>query len=154
MKDREYYERLISDSLDRHLAPDEQKMLQEGMTRYPELGRFEADLRGQAELIKKLPEVKTDMPLVILAKKLHKRGLPGIVWNIRVSVPLPVAALLVLVVAGSLLFSLYSKRPSETQERALLTKPIEYIQIERLKPARAVLIQQNENENQTNKEAL
>ncbi len=154
MKDREYYERLISDSLDRQLSPQEQEDLHRGMTQYPELLKFEQDLHAQTELVRKLPQQHTDAPLAIPERKRGKQGLLRAAWNIRISVPLPVAAVLALLVTGSLLIGVFSGQPPQVHETRPATKPVEYVQIERLKPAKAVLIEPRRNDQSPEKEAL
>ncbi len=154
MKDREYYERLISDGLDGSLSQDEAEELELAMREYPELAEFKVQLIKQATLVRSLPELSTGAALRLSDEKPEKRGIMWSLWNIRLSVPLPAAALLALVVVGSVLFGLYTKQTTEEPGEIQQATVIKYVQIERLKPATAVLIQSTPNENQSKKEAL
>ena len=154
MKNREYYERLISDSLDRMLSAAEAEELEQGMREYPGLAEFRATTLKQAELIRSLPELKVYSALKPSFAKLEKRGILWSLWNIRVSLPLPVAALVLLAVLSSVLFGIYAKKALSVAATVRQTTRIEYIQIERLKPAKAILIQQNQDESQSGKESL
>jgi hypothetical protein len=154
MKDREYYEKLISDSLDSPLSRGEAKELELAMREYPELAEFKAELIKQATLVRSLPELRTDAPLMLSKEKPARGSVLWSLWNIRLSVPLPAVALLTLVVVGSVLFGLYTKQAPEEPGETRQATVIKYVQIERLKPATAVLLQSNPNENQSKKEAL
>lgn len=154
MKKREYYERLISDSLDRTLSSTEVEELEQAMREYPDLVEFRETVLKQAELMRSLPEfaVRADLPRE--GKRVARRNVFRLLWNIRVALPLPVAALLLLALLGSVLVSL---RPGESPSTTTLhQKPttIQYVQIERLEPAAAVLIEQNENEHSSQEETL
>ncbi len=154
MKDREQYERLISDSLDRPLSPAEKAELEQAMRQYPELAEFKAELIKQATLVRSLPELSTDAALRLSNEKPARRGVLWSLWNIRVSMPLPVAAVVLLALVGFVLFGSLTRPTPEVPVMTQQAAMIEYVQIERLKPATAVLIQQNQNENQSDKEAL
>jgi hypothetical protein len=155
MKDREYYERLISDSLDRPLTPSEESELEQAMRVYPELAEFKKTLTTQAELVRSLPEQKARGVLnqpAVTPKRQH--GFLRSLWNIRVTVPLPVAVVVVLALIG---FALFSSFRVGTSEEPVITRPataIEYVQIERLKPAAAVLVPRDKQTRRTQKEAL
>lgn len=154
MKDREQYERLISDSLDRPLSQAEETELQKAILKYPELVEFKAELIKQATLVRSLPELRTDAALRLSNEKPAQRGVLWSLWNLRVSLPLPVAAVLVLALIGFALFGSLTRPTPEVPVMTQQATMIDYVQIERLKPATAVLIQQSDNKNQSHKEAL
>ena len=154
MKDREYYEQLISDSLDRPLTQGESEELRLAMQEYPELSKFKAVLIKQAALARSLPELSTHVALKVSAEKPARRGLLRTLWNLRVSVPLPVAVVIVLALIGFALFGPYTRPATEVPKMTYRAAVIDYVLIERLKPATAVLIQPNQNRNQSKKEAL
>jgi hypothetical protein len=154
MKDREQYERLISDSLDRPLSQVEETKLQEAILKYPELAEFKAELIKQATLVLSLPELRTDPALRLSEEETAHRGILWSLWNLRISVPLPVAAVLVLALVGFALFGALTRPTLEAPVMTQQAKTIEYVQIERLKPATAILILQSDNKNQSHKDAL
>lgn len=154
MKNREYYERLISDSLDGTLSAAEAKELEQAVREHPELAEFKAATLKQAELVQSLPQFTMDTALTPSVDKSEKRGILWSLWNTRVSLPIPVAAVMLLAVLGSVLFGIYAKEAPSVSITNQQATTIKYIQIERLKPATAVLIQQNQNENPSKKETL
>jgi hypothetical protein len=147
MKDREYYERLISDSLDRELSQAETEELKQALQHYPDLAQFQQEVMKQAEILRSLPEFSTPATLVLSREHVTRPGLFRSLWNRRVSVPLPIAALLLLVFVGVWLLGVFANPLAKAPVTKHGLQGIEYVQIERLKPATAVLIQQNEIKN-------
>ncbi len=153
MKDHEYYERLISDSLDRELSQAEIEYLKQALQRYPDLAQFQQEVMKQAEILRSLPEFSAAATLKLSRERMTTPGFFHSLWNRRVSVRLPIAALLILAFVGVWLLGVFANPLAKTPMTKHGLQGIEYVQIERLRPATAVLIQQNENENSTNKEA-
>jgi anti-sigma factor RsiW len=147
MKDREYYERLISDSLDRELSQAETEELKQALQRYPDLAQFQQEVMKQAEILRSLPEFSTPATLRLSRERVTTPGFLRSLWNRRVSVPLPIAALLLLAFMGVWLLGMFANPLAKAPVTKHGLQGIEYVQIERLKPATAVLIQQNEIKN-------
>lgn len=154
MKDREYYERLISDRRDRPLSKAEAEELKQAMQKDPELVQFEQEVMKQAGVVRSLPDFSTAATLKLLPERAKSQSLFQSFWNIRVSLPLPIVVLLLLTFAGFALFGMFTNRFSEAPETRRGLPAIEYVQIERLKPAKAVLIEPEQDKKTANKEAL
>jgi hypothetical protein len=154
MKNRDYYERLISDSLDRPLSEVEVEELEKALQESPELAEFKAGLIRQAALARSLPELSTSVALKLPCARRDRNGIIWSLWNVRLSVPVPVAAILALVVVGSVLFGTHTRPVPEKPPVMRQAVSIEYVQVERMKPVKAVLIEQNPKENERDKEEL
>jgi hypothetical protein len=154
MKDREFYQRLISDSLDRPLSSVESEELKQAIRDDAELARFQRAVMKQAEVIRSLPDFSTATALRLPPERAVSRSFFKSLWNMRISLPLPAAALLVLTFVGIVLYGMFMSRISEEPKTKQLAKEIKYVQIERLKPAKAVLLQQDQDNNSPNKEGL
>ena len=154
MKNREYYERLISDSLDRPLSEVEVQELENTMPALPELAEFKTELIKQATLARSLPELSAGAALKLPSARRDRNGIIWSLWNVRFSVPMPVAAILALVVIGSVLFGTRTRPVPEKPPVMRQAVSIEYIQVERMKPVKAVLVEQNPKESQRDKEEL
>jgi hypothetical protein len=154
MKDREYYQRLISESLDRPLSSVESEELKQAIRDDAELARFQRAVMKQAEVIRSLPDFSTEAALRLPPERSVSRSFFKSLWNIRISLPLPAAALLLLAFVGIGLYGMFTSRISEEPKTKQWAQEIKYVQIERLKPAKAVLIQQKQDNNSPNKEGL
>ncbi len=154
MKNREYYERLISDSLDRPLSEAEVRELENAIPAFPELAEFRTELTRQARLARTLPKLTAGAALKLPPARRQRTGIIRSLWNVRLSVPVPVVAILALVVIGSVLFGTRTRPVTEKPPVMRQAVSIEYVQVERLKPVKAVLVEQNPKESQRDKEEL
>ncbi len=152
MKDREYYERLISDSLDRPLSGVESEELKGAIRDDAELARFQRAVMKQAEVIRSLPDFSPAAALKLPPERANSRSFFRSLWNTRISLPIPAAAFLMLTFVGIGLYGMFMNRISEEPKTKQLAKEIQFVQIERLKPAKVVLIQQNQDNSSLNKE--
>jgi predicted solute-binding protein len=108
----------------------------------------------QADLVCTLPEFKVDTPLSASADRPERAGVLWSLWNFRVSLPLPLAALVLVLFVGSVLMTIYAKAvPSATTADQQAAK-IQYVQIERLEPVSAVLVEHEEGQDLPKKESL
>lgn len=139
MKDREYYERLISDSLDRQLTSEEVAELERALRTDSDLARFRQDLITQSEAARRLPALELDRPLRTSQPQVETMGIWRRLWTRRISIPLPAAASLALIILGAGVYGILSSRSTTRDARQPVGK-VEYVQIERLKPAEARLI--------------
>ena len=140
MKDREYFERLISDMLDGPLPDGKADELERHLAESPESVRFLRDALDQSRILQRLPEVAMNRPL----EASRRKGVSS-VWRLRLAVPLPVAAAVAILVAGLAWVSLRpSGAPSERKSQPVSEASVQYVQIEKLAPASAVLVSSSE----------
>jgi hypothetical protein len=139
MKDREYYERLISDSLDRQLTASEAEELELALRSNPGLAQFRQDLMQQSKAARRLPLLESAKPLRTSQPRAEVAGLWRRLWTRRISIPLPAAASLVLIVLGLGIYGVVSS-VSTTRDVMQPVGRVEYVQIERLKPTEARLV--------------
>lgn len=154
MKDLEYYERLISDSLDRPLSPAEAKELKQAMREHPELVEFQTATLQNAQTVRSLPQLKVTRTLKSSFDGDRKRNVFWSLWKSRLSLPVPVAAVLVVIVIASALFGIHSVYEPVEPIGAQRATTIEYVQIERLEPTTAVLIERGDENDPSEKEEL
>lgn len=142
MKDCEYYERLISDSLDTALESDVRRELDAHLEKCSSCREFKSDLMKGAHVLKMLPVMKNEKPSprVALHRKVRKAWMGS-----RVSVPLPLAVLILLVLVGwGTIGWLHPVAPPD--QKVYGSRTITNIQIERLKPAQPVVLSSAETQ--------
>lgn len=143
MKNREYFERLISDMLDGPLPDEKADELERHLAESPESVRFLRDALDQSRLFQRLPEVGMSRPLA--GKQQH--GMSRI-WGLRLAVPLPVAAAVAILLAGLAWVTVKpSAVPSEQKAQPESQTTVQYVQIEKLAPVSAVLVGSSGKEN-------
>ena len=152
MKDREYFERLISDMLDSPLAPDKADDLEahlwQGDT--ADTAAFLKDAIDQSRLLRSIPTV----PLNADLPGQQSRKYPSLrhLWKIRLSIPAPAAFAAMVVLVGLLIVGLWDKpfTGSETHPDTA-DRSIRYVQIERLKPVSAVKVSPGQSNSPSDK---
>ena len=143
MKDREHFERLISDMLDGPLPDEKADELERHLAESPESVRFLRDALDQSRMLQRLPEQAMTKPLAISERKGARR-----MWQLRLTVPLPVAAAVAILVAGLAWVSLKpSGTPSERKSQPTSGTSVQYVQVEKLAPASAVPVSSSGVEN-------
>ncbi len=139
MKECEYFERLISDSMDDLLSADSKAELVEHLLDCERCRHFEETLSMQRQLLQDLPEPvpaeRHSTRMGDFSIERDKRPL----WKRRISVPLPVAAVLSIVMLAGWLFAFggLSVNKSDELRRDTSTRAVEII---RLAPKSAVKI--------------
>jgi len=139
MKECEYFERLISDSMDDLLSADSKAELAEHLLDCEHCRHFEETLSTQRQLLQGLPEPlpaerqSIQMPDFSIMR--DRRPL----WKRRISVPLPIAAVLSLVMLAGwfLAFGGPSVNKSGNLRRDTSSRAVEII---RLAPRSAVKV--------------
>lgn len=154
MKDHQYYERLISESLDRQLSEAEAEELKQALSDNEELARFQRTVIKQAEIIRSLPGFNIAADLKMLPQRVKSPSFFRSLWKARISLPIPAAVILALVIVGIGLYGMFTSRNAEVPKTMPSAQEINYVQIERLKPAKAVLIQPSRDNGSTHKEGL
>ena len=141
MKNISYYELLISDSLDRELSTDEMKELTEAKNVYKELVDFEKLLKTDRNLLSSLPEIQPIRQYGWNAKHSSNRlSTFRNFWSSRLSIPTPVAALVVVLLVVSFLINAYSNYLEPNTEVTNTVIESNYVNVIRLQPAYAVQI--------------
>jgi hypothetical protein len=152
MKDREYFERLISDMLDSPLPPDKADDLEVHLRQADttDTAAFLKDAIDQSRLLRSIPTVplNADLPGGQSRKYPSLRRL----WNIRLSIPAPAAFAAVIVLVGLLIVGLWHKpfTGSETHPE-MAGQSVRYVQVERLKPVSAVKVSPEQSNTTANK---
>ena len=152
MKDRDYFERLISDMLDSPLPPDKaddfEAHLRQAET--TDTATFLKDAIDQSRLLRSIPTV----PLNAELPGQQSRKYPSLrrLWNIRLSIPAPAAFAAVVVLVGLLIVGLWTPRFTGSERQpGTADHSIRYVQIERLKPASAVEVAPEQTNSAQNK---
>lgn len=136
MKDCAYFQRLISDSLDRPLETDKRLELESHVNECSTCREFLDAARTDSQTLKLLPVLQHNKPSPRLTehRKVRRAWKSGVV-----SVPLPLAALILIVLVGW--GTIGWLRPiTSPEQKVSVRKFITNIQIERLNPARPVLL--------------
>jgi anti-sigma factor RsiW len=139
MKECEYFERLLSDSMDDPLSADTKAELVEHLLNCERCGHFEETLLAQRQLLQGLPEPESAERHVIRMRDFSIEQGSRPLWKRRISIPFPVAAALAIaMLAGWLLAfgGLSDKKPDEFR-RDTSTRAVEII---RLAPKSAVKV--------------
>jgi anti-sigma factor RsiW len=139
MKECEYFERLISDSMDDLLDADSKAELIEHLLDCKRCREFEETLLAHRQLLRDLPEPTPAErhPIRMGDYSIARKSRP--LWKRRISVPLPVAAVLSVVMLAGWLFAFggSSAEKSDELQRATSSRAVEII---RLAPKSAVKI--------------
>jgi anti-sigma factor RsiW len=137
----EKYQRLISDFLDDGLTPDSNAELARHLEVCSDCREFEEMVRRQKASIQVLPVFDTAMPL---PKNHQEQGLWGRLWRVRISIPVPAAALVIMAaVALGILWPREAPSSSSPARSTAIEEPIRTVQVERLTPTHAVRLPAN-----------
>ncbi len=151
MKDREYFERLISDMLDSPLPPDKADDLEAHLRRSEttDTAAFLKDAIDQSRLLRSIPTVSLDADLP--EQQSRKYSSLRSLWKVRLSIPAPAAFAAVVVLVGLLIVGLWNKpfTGSETHPDTA-DRSIRYVQVERLKPVSAVKVSPGQSNSHSN----
>lgn len=128
MNQCEQYELLISEQRDRALTPFEQSAIDAHLISCEFCREFAASVAYQSATLQNLP-IETAP-----AQRGHHLAPPSNghlarIWNTRVSVPIPIAAAIVFVVAGGL-FAIVRESETPKVDSPKLESSIEYVQVE------------------------
>jgi anti-sigma factor RsiW len=152
MKDREYFERLISDMLDSPLPPNKADDLEAHLRQAEttDTAAFLKDAIDQSRLLRSIPTVSLNAELP--GQQFRKYPSVRRLWNIRLSIPAPAAVAAAVVLVALLIVGLWNPRftGSETQPDTA-DRSVRYVQIERLKPASAVEVSPEKTNSAPNK---
>lgn len=154
MRERDYYERLISESLDRELSKAESDELEKALKRDQYLARFLKEMVEQAGLVRSLPEFELSAPLNEIDPETESFSPFRRWWKVRVSVPLPIAALLVVAFLTIGVFNFVTIRLPKSPGTDHKAERANYVQVERLRPVSAVLIEDSRDDEQFPEEEL
>lgn len=148
MKERKYYEQLISDNLDGPLGAEQRAELATAIDKDESLRLFRDALANQSLTFENLPK-QTAEHLRLSGMNERKKGWLRRMWSFQISIPVPAAALMVVAVA--IAFGVLSPEP----ETGRGTKPqnrneVRYVQMIRLEPAAAVVVDKKSMEKNKN----
>jgi anti-sigma factor RsiW len=139
MKECEYFERLISDSMDDLLSADSKAELAEHLLNCDRCRRFEETLLAHRQLFQSLPdpflEERQSIRMGDFSIQRNRRSL----WKRRISVPLPIAAVLSIVMLAGWLFAFGGSSAEKSGELQRAT-PSRAVEIIRFAPKSAVKI--------------
>lgn len=142
MKDCEYFKQLISDSLDMPLETDKQMKLESHLNECAACREFHDGVTNDARILKLLPVLNHDKPLPrVTQQKKNRRAWMGS----KVSLPLPLAATILIVLIGWGAFG-WLRPIAPPDQRVSSRRTITNVHIERLKPAQPVLLTRAEFE--------
>lgn len=145
MSDCEFYERLISDSCDQSLSPDQLADLEKHLATCSNCQAFAESVTLNTLRLRGLPTVPADNA----ESAAESRFVPKARSRFRersVSVPLPAAAVLLAMLVGFAAYGGYNVwntfgcRPGDAPGLHDPLTRIEYVQIERLRPVSARLV--------------
>ena len=135
MKDRDYYEQLLSDRLDRELTPTETEDLTRALQEDVSLVAYEKALLRQREILRGLPVMEAELS-ALDRRSPHRVGLLKRMWRAQVRIPLPAAAAVTLIAAVWIWLGDDAGSPPASEPTDTITA--KYVQVERLEPAIAV----------------
>jgi hypothetical protein len=136
MKDREYYQQLISNRMDQRLTPAEEEDLAIALGRDPSLAEYEQKMLWQQSALRELPTVTAPPLASSFAIPEQKPSLLRRAWKIQLRIPLPLAASLALCLTGWVWLS--GNDNTEPSKPAASSSVVKYVQVERLEPAMAI----------------
>lgn len=130
MNNCEQFERLISDSLDGQLEEEKRLELESHLPQCPACREFLSAVKADSDRLQKLPVLNCEKSSpYIVGYKVRRRA-----WMRTVSVPLPLAASILVILLGWGTLGWF--RPAPPSHRAVSgDRRIENVRIERLKPA-------------------
>ena len=147
-KDCDKIERLISDRLDGDISPADESILEAHLNRCVECRRFEESAKLCREQLRSLPDVEIDA--IALHPSERIKSTYGF-WTKRVSVRIPVAAVLaVLMLTGWLLALMPSSKSTETSIYRPI--PVQSVEIIKAQPAEVSLVKLDPDNSQKKKE--
>lgn len=122
----DYYERLISYSLDRELTGSEQAELRQHLAECESCREFQRSLLSDRQLLAALPSVQTSH------RQSNTRGksLLTRIWSTRLSVPMPIAAGIVLLVLSLAALSAFRRTDAPPAIGPAPSGSIDYVQVE------------------------
>lgn len=128
MKTCDEFERLISDQLDGELPAAEARALHDHLRDCASCQEFADSCRRVRDVIQRLPQ-----PTGATATLLPQRAVNVPWWRRRMSVPVPIAAGIVILLIGGWALSL--RTPDTPAGRSRSTGPVQAVEVIRVKPA-------------------
>lgn len=144
MNSCEYYQRLISDSLDGPLSPEQELELRDHLTTCTACATFRSTSIEQAGLLRSLPAIKSDKELSLDESRIAKQSRISRLWHSRVSFPAPLAAGIAAMIIGLGIWISINHRSAANPAPGSASETVNYVQVERISPASAVRIPKTE----------
>ena len=142
MKDREYFEYLLSLELDNDLSPEQTGDLERQLSRDSKLRAFRSALRSQQQVLRSLPTLQDAVAGSPPAKP-KTDGVITRLWRVRLNLPVPVAAAAaVVLLLGGMFLSQTSTNKGSQDPASPKSARLELYESERLAPQSARLISQ------------
>ncbi len=138
MSNCERFERLISDRSDGPIDAEMERRLSEHTQNCIECQKFELAVSQQREMFESLGMSNINTSSAQKAKP---------VWRQRIQLPIPVAAVLVLLYLSTATFYLLGRNENDAINNTPVNIAIHTYQTERLDPVTAVLVVEDENSN-------
>ena len=141
MKDREYFEYLVSLELDNDLSPEQKEDLEQQLSRDSRLRTYRADLRSQQQVIRSLPTLGSTGSMDVTPARPQSGSVLGRLWAIRLNQPAPVAAAaaIILFIGGMFITRTEIQLARPAVPASAESGPILF-QSEKLEPASARLV--------------
>jgi anti-sigma factor RsiW len=143
MKNCEYYEKLISKALDDLLTAEQESELREHILHCDNCRAFQADCEKHRLLIRDLPGPALSRQITFPTSGHHRRSWLKSIWSSRITVPVPLAAAMLIIVIASAAFNLLQDHKHILQTPAEPARQIRYVQEIKLAPVTAQIIDVN-----------
>jgi anti-sigma factor RsiW len=136
MKSCEYYQRLISDSLDGPLSREVRTELEQHLRSCPECAAFQETARVQSARLQALPRHELKRGAALIESASAPRSGISRFWFSHVTLPTPLAAGIAAVILGLGIWFALGRRT--TSAPGTPTGTVNYVQIERISPQSGV----------------
>lgn len=147
MKDRKYYERLISAELDGDISPSERLELDRQLKQDSELKEFRDDLLTQRKLLQSLPDQSNPQLKQLPQGPNNRKSVVTRLWRSKLTLPAPVAsaAAILLFVAGLLMAGSSGEQHKASREIVQKSKVVLY-ESDQLEPATSYPVKSSESQ--------
>ena len=141
MKDCTYFQKMLSDKLDGNLAEIEIAELNNHLDGCAECRDFEAGILQYSSDMKSLPEVNL---MIDSVSKVTNTNLITKLWNLKISIPLPAAAAVIILLGGFFIYqdlNMPHEIPQSLHQPA--EEKVESIMLVRMEPQSAYPVEIN-----------
>jgi anti-sigma factor RsiW len=141
------FERLISAQMDGAISQAEEAALNEHLRECRECREFQESAKEYRQLLRSLPEAEDEASVSVRGAVDSK---PRSFWGRRLAMPVPIAAVLALVMLVGWLLALFppGERASQRPTKSMLVQSVEIVQVT---PATATLVGAGNNDSANKK---
>lgn len=148
MKNCEYFERLISMSIDEPLTSEQQKDLNEHLRGCRGCRSFKESAEHHRALLNDMPRPVLSRKLSIPAPEKSRKNRLKSLWDSQITIPVPLAAAFLVIIVAATLFNLLQDSKSLSSKPPVPACEIKFVQEIKLKPVTAQIIDDFNRDNE------